>query len=483
MKKILIPVFFCLLALTTASTQNYCDFNDCLFWNNQSGQAIDSATVNYALNQWSIDEWDNAAGCIVPIVNVQQCENLALEVFYPVLPAGEKRPLVVLIHGGAFIGGDRSQFRNQARALAQMGYVAATVSYRLCKRNNCLTLGWLTANESLLIPAALCGLNFWTDFGTGAYVAAVDANNAIRYLQNNAATYRIDPENVIVGGFSAGAWTAMHAAFLDQDEADGMAAGWKGAWGSLNPVTGIKGVLCLGGAMYDTTFIDPDEKNIPVFVVHGTCDPTVCYRHDAAFHCNAAYPKIYGGGDITTRLHHLGNPYYLFTGQNMGHGVDLAGSVWNPEMLRFMRETMLCGQYTQKHVVYPVSANSTDCDVLQGPLLQYSHAPHPPVNLPSSALWNGFPAPCAPVSDGEPGFESPILVSPTPTYGTPVRIEASRKVVLTLFDIQGRLLFQAGLEAGGSIEIPAEALAPGFNILRVEVLDEATGYVYKIVRM
>lgn len=482
MKKHLLPALLALFLPATFSAQNYCDFNDCLFWNGQQGQAIDSATVNYATNQWSIDEWNNAAGCVVPIVDVPQCENLALEVFFPVLPAGEKRPLVVLIHGGAFIGGNRAQFRNQARELARLGYVAVTISYRLCKRNNCLTLGWLSYNDSWLTPAALCGLNFWSDFGTGAYVATVDANNAIRFLQNNAAAYHIDPENVIVGGFSAGAWTAMHVAFLDQDEADGMGS-WKGVWGPLNPVSGIKGVLCLGGAMYDTTFIDPDENHIPVFTVHGTCDPTVCYRHDAAFHCNAAYPKIYGGGDISTRLHHNGNPYYLFTGQNLGHDIAPAGSAWNLEMLRFMRETMLCGQYTQKHSVYPVAAGNSECVTLQGPLLQYSHAPHPPVNLPSSALWGGFPAPCSPVPAGEPAPDAGIRISHTVTRGAPLRIETASPAVISVFDMHGRLLLREIVDAGGLLEVPAEMLEPGANILQAEIQGTGRVFVQKIMRL
>ena len=235
--------------------------------------------------------------------------------------------------------------------------------------------------------------------------------------------------------------------------------------------------------MYDTTFIDPDENHIPVFSVHGTCDPTVCYRHDAAFHCNAAYPKIHGGGDISTRLHHNGNPCYLFTGQNLGHGVDLARSVWNLEMLRFMRETMLCGQYTQKHGIFPVSANNNDCTVLQGPLLQYSHAPHPPVDLPASALWDGFPAPCAPVPAVEADTQIGIRVSPTITKGAPVRVEAAVGAVLNVFDLQGRLMFREMLEGGGQLEIPAEMLAPGGNILRAEMPGSGRVWVFKIVRM
>lgn len=482
MKNHLLPVLLALFLPATFSAQHYCDFSNCLFWNEQSSQAIDSATVNYAVNQWSVDEWNNSVGCIVPIVNVQQCENLALEVYFPVLPAGEKRPLVVLIHGGAFIGGNRAEFRNQARELARLGYVAATISYRLCKRNNCLALGWLSYNDSWLTPVALCGLNFWSDFGTGAYVAAVDANNAIRFLQNNAATYHIDPDNVIVGGFSAGAWTAMHTAFLDQDEADGM-GGWKGLWGPLNPVSGIKGVLCLGGAMHDTTFIDPDENQIPVFTVHGTCDPTVCYRHDAAFHCNAAYPKIYGGGDISARLHHNGNPYYLFTGQNLGHDIAPAGNAWNLEMLRFMRETMLCGQYTQKHSIYPLPAGNNECAVLQGPLLQYSHAPHPPVDLPASALWGGFPAPCAPVPVGEPAPETGIRISHTLTQGSPLRIETASPAVISVFDMHGRLLLREIVDAGGLLEVPAEMLEPGANILQAEIQGAGRVFVQKIMRL
>lgn len=483
MKKHLLYLL-CILLLPFATTaQPYCDLTDCLFWNEQTGQDIDSATVNYAVNQWSIDEWDNAAGCTIPIFNIQQCENLALDVFFPKLPAGEKRPLVVLIHGGAFIGGNRAQFRDQARELARLGYVAATISYRLCKRNNCLTLGWLSYNDSWLTPAALCGLNFWSDFGTGAYVAAVDAHNAIRFLQNNATTYGIDPEHVIVGGFSAGAWTAMHTAFLDQDEADGMAL-WKNAWGPLNPAGGIKGVLCLGGAMFDTAFIDPDEKHIPVFTVHGTCDPTVCYRYDAAFHCNAAYPKIYGGGDISTRLYHNGNPCYLFTGQNLGHDIVPARDVWRLEMLRFMRETMLCGQYVQKHSIYQAPAGNNECATLQGPLLQYAHTPHPPVNLPSSALWGGFPAPCTPVPAGEPDNPAAgIRLSPTLTRGAPIRIETPVAVTISIFDLQGRLLLQETLEAGGQAEIPAERLALGGNVVRVLPQGNGRTLTFKVVRI
>ncbi|MBK7338817.1 MAG: hypothetical protein IPJ00_22970 [Saprospirales bacterium] len=65
-------------------------------------------------------------------------ENLALRVYYPVdLDPGEKRPLVVLVHGADLLEEPLPVFNN-AEALAKLGFVAASVQYRLCKRVNCL---------------------------------------------------------------------------------------------------------------------------------------------------------------------------------------------------------------------------------------------------------------------------------------------------------------------------------------------------------
>lgn len=411
--------------------QSYCDPNSCLLWQEQA-EAIDSATLVYKTNAWSIDEWDNIA-CNFP---TQQCENLALDLYYPQVSGNERRPLVVLIHGGAFVEGDKAAFRDEARRLARLGYVAATINYRLCKRNNCLLLDWAGDENPVLLPALICNLNFWNDFGTGAYVAALDAHDAVRFLQSQTAQYPIDPDNVIVGGHSAGAWTALHLAFLEQAEADSM-GGWSGVWGPLNPVSGIKGVISLSGALFDTTHMDAGEQ-VPVFAVHGTCDAVVCYDQDAPFHCNTNYPTIQGGGNIALRAAHLGMPYYLFSGVGMGHDVQAMKAVWDPEMLRFMRETMLCGAPTQIHAIDTLSPASGECLILQSAVMQQPHAPRSVSALPQSPLAGSLPV-CQPTTAiGAAMTGVGLRVFPSYTTGDQVTVEVSEAAVLTIYTLYGQ---------------------------------------------
>jgi len=87
------------------------------------------------------------------------------------------RPVMVLIHGGGLIKGDRSRFNKQITAMAKRGVVAASVMYRLAPKHR--------------FPAAI-----------------EDVKAAIRYLKANAQVLNLDPERIIVNGASAGAYLA-----------------------------------------------------------------------------------------------------------------------------------------------------------------------------------------------------------------------------------------------------------------------------------
>lgn len=92
--------------------------------------------------------------------------------------AGAAHPAVVLIHGGGFRAGSRSSYMSLAIKLAQHGYVAATVDYRLSPQNR--------------------------------YPAAVeDVKAAVRFLRANAKKYGVDGEHVGALGGSAGAHLAL----------------------------------------------------------------------------------------------------------------------------------------------------------------------------------------------------------------------------------------------------------------------------------
>lgn len=98
---------------------------------------------------------------------------MAMDIVRPKVPSAAALPAVVLIHGGGFRAGNRQSYLVTAARLAERGYVAATISYRLAPRNQ--------------------------------YPAAVhDSKAAVRFLRANAARYGIDPDHIGAMGGSAG---------------------------------------------------------------------------------------------------------------------------------------------------------------------------------------------------------------------------------------------------------------------------------------
>jgi acetyl esterase/lipase len=104
-------------------------------------------------------------------------ESLKLDLYQPKRLEG-KAPGLILIHGGAWKGGRRTDYRYYCVRLAERGYVVATISYRLVK--------------------------------TATFPAAVqDAKCAVRWLRANAEKYHVDPNRIGVMGGSAGGHLAM----------------------------------------------------------------------------------------------------------------------------------------------------------------------------------------------------------------------------------------------------------------------------------
>ena len=99
-------------------------------------------------------------------------ERLALDVYQPA-KKGKDRPAVVVVHGGAWTVGDKSWFAQQGNQLAQRGFVAFSVNYRLA-------------------PAH-------------PYPAAVDdVEAAVTWVRKHAKKYGVDPKRIGALGGSAG---------------------------------------------------------------------------------------------------------------------------------------------------------------------------------------------------------------------------------------------------------------------------------------
>jgi poly(3-hydroxybutyrate) depolymerase len=113
----------------------------------------------------------------------------------PNATADARQPLLVLIHGGGFVAGDKSDFYPELATYARAGYVVATINYRLTPGNG--------ASDTIRT--------------TAVRHAVEDAMNAIRFLRRNAARYGIDPNRVVSIGSSAGGGISLTLAIQPDD--------------------------------------------------------------------------------------------------------------------------------------------------------------------------------------------------------------------------------------------------------------------------
>jgi acetyl esterase/lipase len=114
----------------------------------------------------------------VPYASIPH-DKLLMDIVRP--KAAGKYPGIVMIHGGGFSSGTREGYLPMAIRLAQNGYVAATVSYRLA--------------PMFQFPMPLH-----------------DVKSAVRFLRANAGKYGVDGEKMGAIGVSAGATWAQFLA-------------------------------------------------------------------------------------------------------------------------------------------------------------------------------------------------------------------------------------------------------------------------------
>ena len=174
---------------------------------------------------------------------------LLLDLAVPDTGTEGPRPLWVHIHGGGFYEGSR----NPQWGPAARGWVAASIDYRLADNNP------LPGPSFREFYEAIGGAE--SPSRHRSVVAAVeDSLTAIDYLVGRADELSIDTDRIVLVGFSAGAFTALNAAYCTDK------------FGIARPR--IAAVVDYAGRLIDTcgagSSIDPGEA--AVFVVHGTED-------------------------------------------------------------------------------------------------------------------------------------------------------------------------------------------------------------------
>lgn len=123
--------------------------------------------------------------------------DLKMDVYRPDVNDSSPRPLLMLIHGGAFFNGYKrdSGYVEWGNYFASRGYIVVSIDYRI---------GFEPFGSKHIDRAGYRGVQ--------------DAYAAMCYLLRHPNQYPIDPNYLFVGGTSAGAITALNLAFMEDDD-------------------------------------------------------------------------------------------------------------------------------------------------------------------------------------------------------------------------------------------------------------------------
>lgn len=222
--------------------------------------------------------------------------NLMMDIYQPQGDTASMRPLVIFAHGGSFIGGTKTEADMVyfCTELAKKGYVTASISYRLAG-----SAFDLIAEESTVKVV---------------FNAIQDGKAAIRFFRQDAATtntYKIDPDQIFIGGTSAGGILGINLTYAD--DINKLPAQWQ-TW--ANEIGGLEGnsgnpgycsrsngTFGFAAAVADTSFIDVND--VPWYGSHAQNDQTVKYGYGKPL--NGTNPvDLFGSSLIDVRLQNLG---------------------------------------------------------------------------------------------------------------------------------------------------------------------------------
>lgn len=122
--------------------------------------------------------------------------SLLLDIYSPKNVSGEKIPVVIYVHGGAWVKGDKT--------VRDGNYIETFISKLLDKKYAVISIDYTLLNDSIHFPLPL-----------------QDTKDAVRWVRKNAAAYHFDPDNIGFFGASSGAHLSMLAAYTPDNEFPG----------------------------------------------------------------------------------------------------------------------------------------------------------------------------------------------------------------------------------------------------------------------
>ncbi len=254
--------------------------------------------------------------------------NLTMDIYQPTGDVSIMRPLIVWAHGGSFQFGDKSEsdIVSLCQTFAKRGYVCASINYRT---------GFFPIDSVNATKAVL--------------KATQDMKAAVRFFRKDAATvnaYKIHPDYVYVGGSSAGAFMALHLAYMDKPTEFPLGAatlasldGLEGNSGNPGYPSHASAVINLCGALGEASYLEPGD--IPLVSMHGNADATVPYGHAIIVSLGYSVMYVDGSAPIHARAVAVGvnNPFYTFSGAD--HVPYLNNATYLDTTINYVRDFLM----------------------------------------------------------------------------------------------------------------------------------------------
>lgn len=199
-------------------------------------------------------------------------ERNVMDIFLPAKRT-PNTPFILLIHGGGWIGGSKTDFNNVQDSLLTRGIASASMSYRYAST---------TVHYEQLME---------------------DVDNALELIKSHTKDWIIRDDKYVIGGYSAGAHMSLLYGFRYDPDNDIAAiisnAGpsditdtdWLNYAALLGQLTAINNMV---GAEYVIFQPLPERfslaspikgiKNVPTLMIHGDVDNVVNYNHSTKLH-------------------------------------------------------------------------------------------------------------------------------------------------------------------------------------------------------
>lgn len=144
-------------------------------------------------------------------------DTLKMDIYKPKGDNNCKRPVILFLHGGAWVVNSKEDPNMQfkAREMAKRGWVVANINYRLGAHKAADYEQFMLCPGSLAEPCAY--ISDTAEAIRANYRAMQDAKGAVRFMKNRSVIDSTDINNVYMAGESAGGYTSFLVAYLDRE--------------------------------------------------------------------------------------------------------------------------------------------------------------------------------------------------------------------------------------------------------------------------